>query len=44
MATISSIGIGSGLYLTTNLGPGPRDGWMTGVGRREGRDIKPAVS
>lgn len=25
------IGVGSGLYLTTNLGPGPRDGWMTGI-------------
>lgn len=30
------IGIGSGLYLTTNLGPGPRDGWMTGVHLRTG--------
>jgi uncharacterized protein len=28
---IAAIGIGSGLYLTTNLGPGPRDGWMTGI-------------
>lgn len=28
---IAAIGLGSGLYLTTNLGPGPRDGWMTGV-------------
>ena len=28
---IAMIGIGSGFYLTTNLGPGPRDGWMTGV-------------
>ena len=25
------VGIGSGLYLTANLGPGPRDGWMTGI-------------
>ena len=25
------VGIGSALYLTANLGPGPRDGWMTGV-------------
>lgn len=33
---IASIGIGSGLYLTTNLGPGPRDGWMTGVHQRTG--------
>ena len=25
------VGIGSGFYLTTNLGPGPRDGLMTGL-------------
>lgn len=30
---IVSIGLGSGLYLTTWLGPGPRDGWMTGLAR-----------
>ena len=28
------VGIGSGFYLTANLGPGPRDGWMTGIQRR----------
>jgi uncharacterized membrane protein YczE len=28
---VGLIGLGSGLYLTTNLGPGPRDGWMTGI-------------
>ena len=33
------IGIGSGLYLTTNLGPGPRDGWMTGIHLRTGWPI-----
>ena len=27
------VGIGSGFYLTANLGPGPRDGWMTGLQR-----------
>jgi hypothetical protein len=27
------VGIGSGFYLTANLGPGPRDGWMTGIQR-----------
>ena len=27
------VGVGSGFYLTTNLGPGPRDGWMTGIQR-----------
>jgi uncharacterized membrane protein YczE len=31
---IAAIGIGSALYLTTQLGPGPRDGWMTGIARR----------
>lgn len=33
---IAMIGLGSGLYLTTNLGPGPRDGWMTGLHTRFG--------
>lgn len=33
---IAAVGLGSGLYLTTNLGPGPRDGWMTGLHRRTG--------
>ena len=28
---IALVGIGSVLYLTTNLGPGPRDGMMTGI-------------
>ena len=36
---IACIGIGSGLYLTTWLGPGPRDGWMTGIARRTGWPI-----
>jgi uncharacterized membrane protein YczE len=38
-AAIACIGIGSGLYLTTLLGPGPRDGWMTGIARRSGLPI-----
>lgn len=33
---IAAIGLASGLYLTANMGPGPRDGWMTGVHRRTG--------
>jgi len=33
---IAAIGVGSGLYLTANLGPGPRDGLMTGLHRRLG--------
>ena len=28
------VGLGSGLYLTAALGPGPRDGLMTGLARR----------
>jgi uncharacterized membrane protein YczE len=33
-AGLAAIGLGSGLYLTCGLGPGPRDGLMTGVHRR----------
>ncbi len=29
-------GIGGALYLSTQLGPGPRDGWMTGLAKRFG--------
>lgn len=38
-AGIALIGLGSGLYLTTGLGPGPRDGWMTGVHDRTGLPV-----
>ena len=31
---VMMVGIGSALYLTANLGPGPRDGWMTGVQKK----------
>jgi uncharacterized membrane protein YczE len=41
LGAITCIGIGSGLYLTTLLGPGPRDGWMTGLARRTGLPIAP---
>ena len=34
------IGIGSGLYLTSKLGAGPRDGLMMGLSRRTGRSIR----
>lgn len=30
-AGVMLVGLGSGLYLTCNMGPGPRDGWMTGI-------------
>jgi len=33
------IAIGSSMYLTANLGPGPRDGWMTGIQRVTGIPI-----
>ena len=28
------VGIGSGIYLVANLGPGPRDGLMTGLQKK----------
>lgn len=28
---IGLVGLGSAIYLTARLGPGPRDGWMTGL-------------
>ena len=31
---VMMVGIGSALYLSANLGPGPRDGWMTGVQKK----------
>jgi uncharacterized membrane protein YczE len=34
------IGLGSGLYLATDLGPGPRDGLMTGLHHRFGWSIR----
>lgn len=36
---IASIGLGSGFYLTAGHGPGPRDGWMTGLHRRTGHPV-----
>ena len=33
IAGILLVGLGSGLYLIANLGPGPRDGLMTGLQR-----------
>lgn len=34
------VGVGSGLYLTSHLGPGPRDGLMTGLHERTGRSLR----
>lgn len=36
VAGIGLIGLGSGFYLTSGHGPGPRDGWMTGLHRVTG--------
>ena len=37
---IALVAIGSGLYLTAALGPGPRDGLMTGLNRRFGVSLR----
>ncbi len=39
---VGVIAIGSGLYLSTDLGPGPRDGLMTGLHHRFGWSIRRA--
>jgi uncharacterized membrane protein YczE len=39
---VVTIGLGSGLYLAADLGPGPRDGLMTGVHHRFGWSIRRA--
>jgi uncharacterized membrane protein YczE len=42
LAGLLVIGAGSGLYLAADLGPGPRDGLMTGIHRRFGWSIRRA--
>lgn len=37
---IAVVAVGSGFYLTARLGPGPRDGLMTGLSRRTGASIR----
>ena len=39
---VVTIAIGSGLYLASDLGPGPRDGLMTGIHHRFGWSIRRA--
>ena len=39
-AGIGLVSIGSGLYLTARLGPGPRDGLMTALHFRTGRSLR----
>ena len=36
---VIAVGLGSAIYLTAKLGPGPRDGWMTGLHYRFGWPI-----
>lgn len=40
VAGVVTIGAGSGLYLAADLGPGPRDGLMTGIHHRFGWSIQ----
>lgn len=40
LAGVVVIGLGSGLYLSADLGPGPRDGLMVGVHHRYGWSIR----
>jgi uncharacterized membrane protein YczE len=42
VAGLLMIGLGSGLYLAADLGPGPRDGLMTGLHHRFGWSIRQA--
>jgi uncharacterized membrane protein YczE len=42
LAGVGTIAIGSGLYLSADLGPGPRDGLMTGLHLRFGWSIRRA--
>jgi uncharacterized membrane protein YczE len=36
---IAVVGLASAIYLGVDLGPGPRDGWMTGLHRRTGAPL-----
>ena len=40
VAGIGLVGLGSGVYLACRLGPGPRDGLMTGLHRRTGLSLR----
>jgi uncharacterized membrane protein YczE len=40
LAGIALVALGSGVYLACRLGPGPRDGLMTGLHRRTGRSLR----
>lgn len=40
IAGILTIGLGSGFYLSTRLGAGPRDGLMMGLVRKTGKSVR----
>jgi uncharacterized membrane protein YczE len=40
IAGVVLCGLATGMYIGANLGPGPRDGLMTGLARRTGRSIR----
>jgi uncharacterized membrane protein YczE len=40
VAGVLLCGVATGMYIGANLGPGPRDGLMTGLARRTGRSIR----
>ena len=40
ISAVLLVGIGSGFYLVANLGPGPRDGLMTGLQKKTNLPIK----
>jgi uncharacterized membrane protein YczE len=40
VAGIALGGVATGMYIGAHLGPGPRDGLMTGLARRSGRSIR----
>lgn len=40
LAGVAVIAVGSAIYLSTDLGPGPRDGLMTGAAKRFGWSIR----
>ena len=40
VVAIALVALGSGFYLTAALGPGPRDGLMTGLHRRTGLSLR----
>ena len=40
LSGVALMGLGSGLYIGAGLGPGPRDGLMTGLARRTGASLR----